>query len=75
MRTADAIWLLTLATVIAEPAMPTICSSRLMASRGVLACTVVGHFQATGVRPRFLADLAAQGIKIPGSHFDPAQPL
>ena len=25
----------------------------------------------TGVRPRFLADLAARGIKIPGSYFDP----
>ncbi len=37
--------------------------------------TVIGHFQATGVRPRFLADLAAMGIKIPGSYFDPSQPL
>jgi pilus assembly protein CpaF len=37
--------------------------------------TVVGHFQATGVRPRFLADLVAKGIRIPGSYFDPAQPL
>ena len=37
--------------------------------------TVVGHFQATGVRPRFLADLTAKGIKIPGSYFDPSQPL
>ena len=36
---------------------------------------VQGHFQATGVRPRFLADLIAMGIKIPGSHFDPSQPL
>jgi hypothetical protein len=27
------------------------------------------------VRPRFLADLLAMGIKIPGSHFDPSQPL
>ncbi len=36
---------------------------------------VQGHFQATGVRPRFLADLVAMGIKIPGSHFDPSQPL
>jgi pilus assembly protein CpaF len=36
---------------------------------------VLGHFQATGVRPRFLADLVAKGIKIPGSYFDPAQPL
>jgi pilus assembly protein CpaF len=37
--------------------------------------TVQGHFQATGVRPRFLADLLARGIKIPGSYFDPSQPL
>jgi pilus assembly protein CpaF len=36
---------------------------------------VVGHFQATGVRPRFLADLVAMGIKIPGAFFDPSQPL
>jgi pilus assembly protein CpaF len=36
---------------------------------------VLGHFQATGVRPRFLADLLALGIKIPGSFFDPSQPL
>ena len=28
---------------------------------------VQGHFQATGVRPRFLTDLVAMGIKIPGS--------
>jgi pilus assembly protein CpaF len=37
--------------------------------------TVEGHFQATGVRPRFLTDLAARGIKIPGSYFDPGKPL
>ena len=37
--------------------------------------TVQGHFTATGVRPRFLADLVAKGIKIPGSYFDPSQPL
>ena len=37
--------------------------------------TVQGHFQATGVRPRFLADLIAKGIKIPGSYFDPTRPL
>jgi pilus assembly protein CpaF len=37
--------------------------------------SVQGHFQATGVRPRFLADLTAKGIKIPGSYFDPSQPL
>jgi pilus assembly protein CpaF len=37
--------------------------------------TVQGHFVATGVRPRFLSDLLAKGIKIPGSYFDPGQPL
>jgi pilus assembly protein CpaF len=37
--------------------------------------SVVGHFQATGVRPRFLNDLLALGIKIPGTYFDPSQPL
>jgi pilus assembly protein CpaF len=37
--------------------------------------TVQGHFMATGVRPRFLAELIAKGIKIPGSYFDPSQPL
>ena len=31
--------------------------------------TVIGHFQATGVRPRFLADLVNMGIKIPGTLF------
>jgi pilus assembly protein CpaF len=36
---------------------------------------VEGHFQATGVRPRFLADLVAQGITIPGNYFDPSKPL
>src|ERR1700751_4029346 len=37
--------------------------------------TVQGNFQATGVRPRFLADLIAMGIKLPGTYFDPSQPL
>ncbi len=37
--------------------------------------TVQGHFQATGVRPRFLADLVSYGIKIPGAYFDPTQAL
>jgi pilus assembly protein CpaF len=37
--------------------------------------TVQGHFTATGIRPRFLTDLAAKGIKIPGSYFDPSQTL
>jgi pilus assembly protein CpaF len=37
--------------------------------------TIHGHFQATGVRPRFLAELAARGVVIPGSYFDPGKPL
>ncbi len=37
--------------------------------------SIIGHFQATGVRPRFLAELATMGIKIPGSYFDPSQAL
>jgi len=37
--------------------------------------TVEGHFAATGVRPRFLTELAARGIKIPGSYFEPGKPL
>ena len=37
--------------------------------------TVEGHFQATGVRPRFLTELTARGITIPGSYFDPSKPL
>jgi len=36
---------------------------------------VLGHFVATGVRPRFLADLIARGVNIPGSQFDPTKPL
>ena len=37
--------------------------------------TVEGYYQATGVRPRFLTDLAARGIKIPAAYFDPSKPL
>jgi pilus assembly protein CpaF len=37
--------------------------------------TVQGHFQATGVRPRFLSELTAKGIVVPASHFDPTKPL
>jgi pilus assembly protein CpaF len=36
---------------------------------------VLGHFAATGIRPRFLGELANQGIKLPGTYFDPAQAL
>jgi pilus assembly protein CpaF len=37
--------------------------------------TVVGHFRATGIRPRFLEDLIARGINLPGSYFDPTKPM
>ena len=37
--------------------------------------SVEGYFQATGVRPRFLSELVARGINIPGAHFDPSKPL
>jgi pilus assembly protein CpaF len=36
---------------------------------------VQGHFQATGVRPRFLGHLTNLGIKLPGNYFDPSNPL
>jgi len=34
-----------------------------------------GAFRATGVRPSFLQELQAFGIEVPGSHFEPSQPL
>jgi pilus assembly protein CpaF len=34
---------------------------------------VQGNFQATGVRPKFLADLANRGITIPSVYFDPSK--
>jgi pilus assembly protein CpaF len=37
--------------------------------------TIHGHHVATGVRPRFLQDLVAAGVSIPGSSFDPSKPL
>jgi len=37
--------------------------------------SIEGHHAATGLRPRFLADLQAHGITIPGSYFDPSKPL
>ncbi len=32
---------------------------------------IVGHFEATGVRPRFLEDLVSMGISVPGDYFEP----
>jgi pilus assembly protein CpaF len=37
--------------------------------------SVEGHFVPTGVRPRFLSELVARGINIPGAYFDPSKPL
>ncbi len=34
-----------------------------------------GHYQATGVRPKFLGELASRGIHVPASHFDPSKQL
>lgn len=36
---------------------------------------IVGHFAATGVRPRFLHELATAGVELPASHFDPSRQL
>lgn len=36
---------------------------------------IEGHFEATGVRPRFLEDLLAQGTRIPGEFFEPGVTL
>ncbi len=33
---------------------------------------IIGHFEATGVRPRFLEELIAMGIEFPGDYFDPS---
>jgi pilus assembly protein CpaF len=37
--------------------------------------TIHGHFVATGVRPRFLTELTAKGVHLPGSYFDPSKPM
>ena len=35
---------------------------------------IVGHFEATGIRPRCLDDLKAMGIEFPGKYFEPGKP-
>jgi pilus assembly protein CpaF len=35
--------------------------------------TIVGHYEATGIRPKFLADLASRGLTVPASYFDPTR--
>ena len=34
---------------------------------------VLGHFEATGIRPRFLEELNAMGVEFPDEYFDPAK--
>ena len=36
---------------------------------------ILGHFEATGLRPRFLDDLRAMGIEFPGRYFEPGEAL
>ncbi|MGB8817909.1 MAG: CpaF family protein [Rhizobiaceae bacterium] len=35
---------------------------------------ILGHYEATGIRPRFLEHLVAMGIVFPGTYFEPGQP-
>ncbi len=37
--------------------------------------SIHGHFEATGVRPRFLTDLQAKGVHLPGHYFEAGKPL
>lgn len=36
---------------------------------------ILGHFEATGLRPRFLEDMLAMGIEFPGNYFEPGTPM
>jgi pilus assembly protein CpaF len=48
---------------------------RFVKERTDAAGNIHGSFQATGVRPNFLAELKPYGIEIPSGHFDPSRPL
>jgi pilus assembly protein CpaF len=37
--------------------------------------TILGYFEATGIRPQFLADLSPYGIEVPASHFETGRRL
>ncbi len=37
--------------------------------------TVVGYFEATGIRPQFLQELSPYGIEVPASHFETGRRL
>jgi pilus assembly protein CpaF len=34
---------------------------------------IIGHFEATGIRPRFLEELQALGVEFPGDYFRSVQ--
>jgi len=36
---------------------------------------IMGHFEATGMRPRFLQELAVHGVRLPADAFDPSRAL
>ena len=36
---------------------------------------IIGHYQATGIRPKFLGELASRGLHVPSSHFDPSKQM
>jgi pilus assembly protein CpaF len=36
---------------------------------------ILGEYRATGIRPRFLEDLASMGLAVDKSYFDPSKPL
>lgn len=36
---------------------------------------ILGHFEATGIRPRFLEHLISMGINVPGEYFEPGVKL
>jgi len=35
--------------------------------------SIQGYYQATGVRPKFLAELATRGLSVPAAYFDPVR--
>ena len=37
--------------------------------------TIHGFYQATGVRPKFLTDLASRGLSVPAAYFDPTKQM
>jgi pilus assembly protein CpaF len=39
------------------------------------AGNIIGEFRATGIRPRFLEEISAIGLRVPRETFDPSKPL